>query len=84
MSVTPRQAATLVRNYLTEAGVPFTKVSGKTVDFTDLARFSYVLVEIRGWTEWTEDVPRHMKALRHMAKEHDFLIADGGFVLRVN
>lgn len=47
--MTARQAAAAVKAELKRRGLGYTKVTGMTVDFTDLARASLVSVTVYGW-----------------------------------
>ena len=44
-----RRAANIIRNRLKELELPFTKVSGRTISFADLARCERVFVTAEGW-----------------------------------
>ena len=47
--VTASQAKKIVKSELERRNLPFTKLTAKTIDFTDLARASCVFVKIHGW-----------------------------------
>ena len=47
--MTARQAGALIRKELATRKIPCSKVTGMTVDFTDLARTSKIFVTIYGW-----------------------------------
>lgn len=47
--MTPREAAKLMSKELSRRGLPFNKISAKTVEFTDLARARAIFVKIHGW-----------------------------------
>jgi hypothetical protein len=47
--MTPREASKAVKEELTRRGLPFTRVSARTVSFVDLARDSVVVVTVSGW-----------------------------------
>lgn len=47
--MTARQAAKIVKDELNRRGLGYTKVTGMTVGFTDLARASMICVTIYGW-----------------------------------
>jgi len=47
--MTPRQAKQLVRDRLEAQGLQYSRLTARTVDFSDLARCSRVVVTIHGW-----------------------------------
>lgn len=47
--VTVGQAKKIVKSELERRDLPFTKLTARTIDFTDLARASCVFVKIHGW-----------------------------------
>lgn len=47
--MTPAQAKRLIKAKLDELKLPYTKLTAKTVNFTDLARASCVFVKVYGW-----------------------------------
>jgi hypothetical protein len=42
-------AKKIMRDYLDSNAIPYTKLSAKTVGFSDLARTNCIFVKIRGW-----------------------------------
>lgn len=44
--MSPKQ---IIKAELERRGLPYTKLTSRTVDFTDLARASCVFVQIHGW-----------------------------------
>ena len=49
MDITTGQAKKIIASELEKRGLPFTKLTAKTVDFTDLARANCIFVKIHGW-----------------------------------
>jgi len=47
--MTPRQAKQLVRDRLEALGLQYSRLTARTVDFSDLARCSRVVVTVHGW-----------------------------------
>ena len=47
--MTPNKAKVLIRSFLQENNVPFSRLSAKTVHFSDLARASCIFVKVHGW-----------------------------------
>jgi hypothetical protein len=69
MATTIAQAKKIMVEALKARNLPFTKLSAKTVDFTDLARCECIFVRIHGWQpspEWS--------ALKAVAKANGFCI----------
>jgi hypothetical protein len=69
MSVTIPDAKTIVHDFLDKHELPYTRLSGKTVDFTDLARMRKIFIRIHGWLPnpiWAE--------LKQLAQENDFCV----------
>ncbi len=52
--MTTNEAKKLLREYLTEFEIPFTKLTAKTVGFSDLARGDCVFVQVHGFSKWAE------------------------------
>ena len=48
-SPTPHRAKAIIRAELERQGLIYTKLTARTVDFTDLARAKCVFVKIHGW-----------------------------------
>ena len=44
-----RQAKLLVKDYMDKNNIPYTNITAKTIDFTDLARAKVIFVKIHGW-----------------------------------
>jgi hypothetical protein len=49
VTLTPAMAKKHLAAFLAAEKLPFTKLTAKTVDFTDLARASKVFVTVHGW-----------------------------------
>jgi hypothetical protein len=47
--ITPNQAKKIIKNVLDINNLPYTKLTARTIDFTDLARDSKIFVRIHGW-----------------------------------
>ena len=66
MDITARKARKLLIDFLSEEGLPFTRVQARTISFMDLARAKRVFVKVYGWIpspEW--------------AKVREFAVANG-------
>ena len=48
--MTPREAKKIVASFLNQEGLPYTKLTAKTVSFSDLARRQCIFVKVWGWT----------------------------------
>lgn len=48
-TITHHRAKQIIRGKLDELGVPFTKLTAKWVNFSDLARVRCMFVKIHGW-----------------------------------
>jgi hypothetical protein len=68
-AITPHKAKKLLAAELTAKGLPFTKLTARHVDFTDLARAMPLFVTIHGW----EPNPA-FDDLKRFAKQHGFYI----------
>jgi len=64
-----RQAKLLVKDYMDKNNIPYTNITGRTVDFTDLARARVVFVKIHGW----QPCPA-LIGIQQMAKENGFRV----------
>lgn len=68
--MTTREAKRIVATFLKERGMPFSKLTAKSVDFSDLARDSCIFVTVHGGrlsgAGWAD--------LRVLAKSHDFCV----------
>lgn len=67
--MTPSKAKQVIKAALDSKGLPYTKLTARTVGFSDLARDSSIFVKIHGWVPnpyWDE--------LRGMAKQNGFCI----------
>jgi len=63
------EAKKLIHAELTQRGLAFTRITARTIDFTDLARTSAVFVKIHGWKPnpvWAD--------LEGLAKQNGFCI----------
>ena len=49
MEITARKARKLLIGFLSEEGLPFTRVQARTISFLDLARSRRVFVKVYGW-----------------------------------
>jgi len=49
--MTTNEAKAIIKRELVARNLPFTKLTAKTVDFTDLARARVVFVKIHGWDQ---------------------------------
>ena len=49
MEITARKARKLLIDFLSEEGLPYTRVQARTIDFVDLASARRVFVKIYGW-----------------------------------
>jgi hypothetical protein len=61
--MTTSQAKKIIRSFLLEHNLPFTKLTARTIGFSDLARGSSIFVKIHGWQPnpvWDE-----LKTLAH-------------------
>lgn len=50
-------AKKITKKFLEENNLQYTKLTGKTVDFTDLARVRIIFVKVHGWKpdpQWAE------------------------------
>jgi len=67
--MTVHKAKKLLSEFLASEGLPYTKLTGKTVSFSDLARMSAIFVTVRGWvpSERADDV-------KEFAREHGFYV----------
>lgn len=67
--VTTHQAKKIIKEVLDREGLPYTKLTGKTVDFTDLARSRCVFVLVHGWK-----MDPKAALLTAAASEHKFVV----------
>lgn len=61
------EAKRLVKQALTDRRLPFTKLTARTVEFTDLAHCRRIFVHVHGWQsnpQWEE--------IKAVAREHGF------------
>jgi len=63
------EAKALVRNWAKGYGLAYSKLTSKTVRFSDLARDASVFVEVHGWKP-----SPHWNKVRILAREHGFCI----------
>ena len=69
--LTPTMAKAIIHDELTNRNLPFTKLSARTIDFSDLASAQCIFVKIHGWQPnpaWSE--------LRKIAVKYGFRIED--------
>lgn len=63
------QAKKIVKNFLKSNKLPYTKLTGKLIRFSDFARSSCVFIRVHGWQpspKWSE--------LQALARSHDFRV----------
>jgi hypothetical protein len=73
--IKPNAAKKLVQTWLEERGLPFTKLTAKTVNFVDLARTECVFVTVEGWRA----DPKNGE-VENLAKANGFRVSfKGGF-----
>jgi hypothetical protein len=73
--MTPAQAKRIIKAELQLRELPFTKLTARTIDFSDLARGSSIFVCIHGWEP--NPVFNELKTLAHV---HGFCVeTDGPF-----
>jgi hypothetical protein len=71
--VTARAAAAQIKRLLDERSVPHGKITGQTVDFTDLARAKRVTVYVAGWEVNANTIPLAQE-LRSIAGSNGFSV----------
>jgi hypothetical protein len=49
MTISHQRAKNIVRRFLDEHNLKYTKLTAKKWDFTDLARTQYLVVTVHGW-----------------------------------
>ena len=72
MEITARKARKLLIDFLSEEGLPFTRVQSRTISFVDLARAKRVFVKVYRWVpspEWAK--------VREFAVVHGFSVETG-------
>lgn len=71
--MTPNRAKALLKSELDRLGLPYTKLTAKTVNFLDLARADAILVRIVGWqpNPCFDDIKK-------FGKEHGFIVESSG------
>lgn len=67
--MTTNEAKKLIKSELVRRGIPFMKLTAKTIDFTDLARKSCIFVTIHGW----QPNPQ-LKELKDIAARNGFRV----------
>ena len=72
-TMTPHSAKKIIGNILTERKVPFTKLTAKTIDFTDLARAKCIFVRVHGFV-FNEETTPLWRELRIIAGSNGFRI----------
>jgi hypothetical protein len=71
----PNEAKKIIKAELEKRSLPFTKLTSKTIDFTDLAREARVFIKIWGW----QPNPA-MKEIKEFATSKGFCVeTDGAF-----
>lgn len=68
-SISARKAGSIIKTELVQRGLPFTRVTARTLDFTDLARAQAVFVTVNGW----EPNPAAAE-LKQLARQHGFFV----------
>jgi hypothetical protein len=71
--ITVNQAKKIIKAELDQRGLPYAKVTGHTVGFSDLLRCDVIFVKIHGWQSspvWNE--------LKRIAVANDFRIESDG------
>ena len=72
MEITARKARKLLIDFMTEEGLPFTKLTARTISFQDLARARRIFVKVYGWIpspDWAK--------VREFAVAHGFSVETG-------
>jgi hypothetical protein len=67
--ITPNEAKRIIKQELDKRQLPYTKLTAKTVDFTDLARDSKLFITIHGW----KGNPQ-MADLERIAHDNSFIV----------
>ena len=70
--MTPYKAKQIIKSELGELGLPYTKLTARTVGFSDLARTSCIFVKVHGWKPGPA-----WGALETLAVEHGFRVEAG-------
>ena len=68
-TVTARQATKIIKDILDREGLKYSKVSSKTVHFSDLLRRSCVFVYVDGWI-----IDQRGSLLLQAASDHKFVV----------
>jgi hypothetical protein len=71
--MTTHQAKKIVANILTERNAAFTKLTAKTIDFTDLARAKCIFVRVHGFV-FDENTTPLWRELRTIAGSNGFRV----------
>ena len=71
--ITARVASKLIKQVCVESKIPHTKVSAKTVSFSDLARGERIFVTVCGWERGYE-APSRYALLADVAKKNGFSV----------
>ena len=75
--MTANEAKKLIKAELDALKIPYTKLTAKTVDFSDLARGACIFVTIHGW-ETSYQSPAWYQHLRELAVKNGFRIEATG------
>jgi hypothetical protein len=73
ISIAPHRAKVIVKQFLDDQQLPYTKLTARTIGFSDIARTNCLFVKIHGWQ------PNPLfDDIRQIAKDHSFRVeADG-------
>ena len=74
--ITVHEAKRLVKQALSDRRLSFTRLTARTIDFTDLARCQRVFVTVHGW-QWTRQSKPQWAEIKLMAGEHGFNVEAG-------
>lgn len=72
--MTPAEAKTEAVRILTERGMPYERLSARTVSFSDLARAETVVVTVHGWNPSS-----NARSVQRDARARGFTIEFGAF-----
>jgi hypothetical protein len=67
--MTTNEAKKIITEHLKKNSITFTKLTARTVDFTDLARDKKIFVKIHGWKPCPALI-----GIKNLAKEHGFCV----------
>jgi hypothetical protein len=71
--MTAREASRLTKQVCVDLNIPHTKISAKTIGFSDLGRGERVFVTVHGWERGYE-APARYALLADVAKKHGFSV----------